>query len=251
MKGLFRPALLLTPLLILIPAHASAQGEAIRPPAQYKASGRFAGGSHATPLIVSGIRFGSQEDGRATRMVLDLHSYTPHSGDRSPAPAHPPYSIELHTFPYRLVIRLGNTYFDPGLPVGNRPALPFSVVADESGLIREMQVFLPGPSEFKVIEIDNPAKLSIDVRPLPEAEIPDVYTVQLVGSLTPEEAYALVERRQFPPDFTPSVLVLGKVVVVEQAYADMPTAARVDASLRELGYSTVINERRGNELPQP
>jgi hypothetical protein len=46
------------------------------------------------------------------------------------------------------------------------------------------------------------------------------------------------------------VLVLGQYVVVEQAFTEPAAAARMDAALRDLGYACVINERRGNELPE-
>jgi len=123
------------------------------------------------------------------------------------------------------------------------------VVTREDGTIKEMQVFLAGPSEFKVIEIDGPAKLSIDVRPL-SLTVPPIYTVQVTGSYTASEAYALVERGEFPQGFEPQVLVLGDVVVVEQAFPDASSAAAMDAALRDMGYASVINERRGDELPQ-
>jgi hypothetical protein len=141
--------------------------------------------------------------------------------------------------------------FDTHAKVQSSPALPFSVVAEDNGMVKEMQVFLAGPSEFKVIEVDDPAKLSIDVRLIKGASAPSIYTVQLTNTKTPAEAYALVERGSFPEGFHPEVLVVGNLVIVEAVFTDMRDAVKMDASLRSMGYSSVINERPGNELPQP
>jgi hypothetical protein len=138
--------------------------------------------------------------------------------------------------------------FDPQAQITSKPALPFSVVTPPSGSIKEMQVFLDGPSEFKVIEIDGPAKLSIDVRAV-QSGVPNIYSVQLLGPQTAAEAFALVEQGQFPSGFQPYPLVLGNVVVVEQAFTDAALAAQLDNALREMGYDSVIAERAGNELP--
>ena len=40
------------------------------------------------------------------------------------------------------------------------------------------------------------------------------------------------------------------LVVVEQVILDPANASKLDAALRDMGYASVINERRGNELPQ-
>lgn len=249
MKGLIR--LLVPALLLTFTVAAQAQEGVVRPPAQYKSAGNFSGGAYDGWQVISGVRFGTQDEGRAIRMVLDLESCDQWMQSRAPSLAHPRYTIELHEYPYRLVIRLDNVLFDPALPVASSPALPFSVVTADDGRIRELQVFLSGPSEFKVIEIDDPAKLSIDVRPIAGVSVPDIYTVQITDATTPEHAFALIENGGFPEQFQPSVLVLGHLVVLEQAFTDMATAARLEASLRQMGYSTVINERRGNELPLP
>jgi len=251
MKGIVCIAALLAAFTAL---SASARADAPappRPPAQYRQNGSFAGGSAKGYTVISGVRFGKQDDG-AMRMVLDLDSWDGSAdGGRKPASAHPVYSVELLPYPYRLVVRMQSTLFDAHAKVMSTPALPFSVVAEDNGMVKEMQVFLTGPSEFKVIEVDDPAKLSIDVRPLKGAEVPDVYTVQLTGSHTPSEAFALVEQGKFPEGFTPKVLVLGKFVVIEDVFTDPAKAAEMDTALRSMGYSSVINERRGNELPQP
>lgn len=217
-----------------------------KPPAQFISAGEFSGGVASDDLALTGVRFGHHSG--FTRMVLDL-SQRAEDGALSGAPRHPVYRVAYREYPYRLVIGLQDVWFDTAARVGTKPALPFSVVTREDGTIKEMQVFLAGPSEFKVIEIDGPAKLSIDVRPLSLA-VPAVYTVQVTGTYTASEAYALVERGEFPAGYEPCVLVLGDVVVIEQAFADAAAAATVDAALRDMGYASVINERRGDELPQ-
>jgi hypothetical protein len=236
---------LLTAALAVQPGPAAAQAApAERPPAEFRSEGAFSGGTLTDGLVLSGIRFGKHS--RFTRMVLDLD----HDSGAG-ASAHPVYSVSYHEYPFRLVVRLEGVRFNEGMQVQSRPALPFSVVTEEDGAIREMQVYLPGPSEFKVIEIDGPAKLSIDVRKRGGVEIPVVYTVQLTDPRNAEEAFALLEGGVFPDDYAPAVLVLGDVVVVEQVFSDPSSAAKMEEALRELGYGTIINERRGDELPQP
>lgn len=229
-------------MVVLLLALAAAD----KPPAQYIASGEFSGGVASDDIALTGVRFGHHSG--FTRMVLDL-SQRDADGHISGAPRHPVYRVAYREYPYRLVVSLQDVWFDPGARVGTKPALPFSVVTREDGSIKEMQVYLAGPSEFKVIEVDDPAKLSIDVRPL-SLTVPAIYTVQVTGSYTASEAYALVERGEYPPGFEPQVLVLGDVVVIEQAFPDASSAAAMDAALRDMGYASVINERRGDELPQ-
>ncbi|MCC7477663.1 hypothetical protein IT575_04310 [bacterium] len=250
---LWRLPLVAAALLVLAlggPLAASAQGDpAAAPvvvPRQFKDSGSFSGGSATQNTVLSSIRFGKPDD--ATRMVLDFEQQSP-GGLRADAAAHPVYSVEYREFPYRLVIRMEGTTFDADAYVQSSPALPFSIVTPPDGRIKEMQVYLPWPAEFKVIEVDDPAKLAIDVRRNPKAKIPTVYAVQIMAELSPEQAYALVEESEFPEDYLPAVLVLGDVVVVEQSFTDPAKAAEIDNSLREMGYSSSINERQGNELP--
>ncbi|MDQ3024263.1 MAG: hypothetical protein M3R04_07785 [bacterium] len=252
MKGIICVAVAAAFTLLYSSASAEETVRPPRPPAQYKSGGAFKGGSAKAYTVIDGIRFGTQEGGGAMRMVLDFDEWdgTP-SGIRRPATAHPGYSVELLPYPYRLVIRMNQTMFDSHAKVMSSPALPFSVVAEDNGMVKEMQVFLSGPSEFKVIEVDDPAKLSIDVRSLGSATATTVFTVQLTDPHSPEEAFALVEQGSFPDGFKPRVLVLGSLVIVEGVYTDMREAVKMDASLRSMGYACVINERPGNELPQP
>jgi hypothetical protein len=215
-------------------------------PREFLSSGSFSGGSATENIVLSGIRFGKPDD--ATRMVLDFDQQSP-GGLRGGALAHPVYSVEYKEFPYRLVVRLEGTTFDADAYVQSSPALPFSIVTPPDGRIKEMQIYLPWPAEFKVIEVDDPAKLAIDVRRNSAAKVPTVYAVQVIAELTPEQAYSLVEKGEFPEGYDPAVLVLGDVVVLEQAFTDPSVAAGIDASLRSMGYSSSINERQGNELP--
>jgi hypothetical protein len=229
-------------LLLLI----TSAGEA-KPPAQFQSSGAFTGGSYAGPMVINGIRFGNTDG--TIRMVLDFQNCDTGMGNRSAATAHPVYSVTLREFPFHLAIALKGVLFDPRAKIQSDPALPFSVVTQEDGTIKEIQVFLAGPVDFKVIEIDDPAKISIDVKGRKGVAVPDVYTVQLTQPTTAEEAFALVEQGNFPTGYSPRALILGNLVVVEQAFTDPAVAAQMDDELRAMGYSTVINERKGNELP--
>ncbi|MBN2081360.1 hypothetical protein JW859_04040 [bacterium] len=237
-----RIAIFVACLLALLLVLAAAE----KPPAEFLTVGRFDGGTATDNVALTAVRFGGHAD--YTRMVLDFATRQD-NGTYVDANTHPVYSVEYREFPYRLVIKLQDVLFKPDLEVAAKPALPFSVVAREDGTIKEMQVFLEGPAAFKVIEIDDPAKLSIDVKPL-NATVPTIYTVQLTGNYTATEAFSLVERSSFPAGYDPAVLVLGDLVVVEQVILDPQTASMLDAALREMGYASVINERRGNELPQ-
>lgn len=219
---------------------AQAEGDVsspAKPPAQYTSNGEFAGGDPAVTSVLTGVRFG-KIDG-ATRMVLDL-------GD---AKTHPDYHFELKAFPFRLVARFTGVTLASAPKVQQNGALPFSVVTSPDGLVKELQIFLAGPSEFKVIEVDEPAKLAIDVRSI-SAVVPDIYTVQLTAPQSAAEAFALVEQGKFPEGFNPEVLVIGQFIVVEQAFTEPAAAAAMDSALRASGYASVINERNGAELPQ-
>lgn len=241
MKGILALPLLAAAVIL---CGAAAEPKA---PAQFISGGKFSGGDQAVQAIVSGIRFGAYED--FTRMVVDLDQLDP-AGKRGPALGHPAYQVEYAAYPYRLVMKAANTSFDLKAPVQSKPALPFSVVAEaKGGKLRELQVFLPGPAEFKVIEIDDPAKICIDIRRVKQAAIPTVYTVQVTNADTPERAYAMADAGTWPAGFSPQVLVLGSTVVLEQAFTDPEAAAHCDDALRAMGYDSVINERRGNELP--
>jgi len=221
-------------LLVCIPANSEE-------PAEFKAGGSFAGGKSTDGMVLSGIRFGRHTG--YTRMVLDFEF----AGGGQTA-QHPVYEVAYLEFPYRLSIRLQGVTFSSDSVVQAKPALPFSVVTELNGTVREMQIYLSGPSEFKVIEIDNPAKLSIDVRRLEQA-VPDIFTVQLLAPQNAQEAYALLEQGNLPTGYNPSVLVLGEVVVVEQVFTDPSAAVAMESALKELGHSAVINQRRGDQLP--
>jgi hypothetical protein len=210
-------------------------------PAQFRQAGSFSGGQQQDGITLSGIRFGSHDD--YIRMVLDFES-----GAGGDVAVHPQYTVTYLECPYRLAITMPAVLFNADAKLTTKPALPFSVVTSPGGEMKEMQIYLNGPSEFKVIEIDDPAKLSIDVRPLHQ-EIPTIYGVQLTGPQTAAEAYAMIEQGEFPEGFRPYVLVLGDLVVVECAYTDPALAAQFDAQLRDMGYASVINERAGDELP--
>ena len=187
-------------------------------------------------MTLTGVRFG-EADG-AKRMVLDFGE----------AKLHPKYSVEVKQYPFRLVAHFSGLKLADSPQVQTKGALPFSIVSTPDGMVKELQIFLRGPSEYKVIEVDDPAKLAIDVRGA-SATVPTVYAVQLTSPTNAAEAFALTEGGKFPDGYKPDVLVVGQLVVVEQAFTDAAQAADMDAALRKLGYACVINERGGSELP--
>jgi hypothetical protein len=217
-----------------VPGAGAAQ--APKPPAQFTSSAGFSGGLATDTVALTGVRFG-EVDG-AKRMVLDFGE----------ARLHPHYTVEYRQYPYRLIARFSGLRLADSPQVQSKGALPFSLVTAPDGTVKELQVFLGGPSEFKVIEVDDPAKLAIDVRRHAQ-EVPTVYAVQLTAPQNAAEAFALAEGGQFPAGYAPEVLVVGQLVVVEQAFTEASAAAEMDAALRKMGYASAINERGGNELP--
>ena len=199
MKGLaFAGLLALAAVWVLLSAAPE------KPPAEYKDSGAFTGGTATAGMVVTGVRFGAYPDYK--RMVLDLEQVDG-AGARIPAAAHPVYKVEYFKYPYRLVVTLAGTRFDENAKVQRDAALPFSVITSLDGSIKQIQIFLPRPCNFKVIEIDDPAKICIDVQPRGESAVPSVYTVQLTGPKTAADAFALAEQGKFPAGFAPSVIV--------------------------------------------
>jgi hypothetical protein len=106
------------------------------------------------------------------------------------------------------------------------------------------------PAVFKVIEIDDPAKLSLDIKLATGESIPNVFAVQLQGIDGVERAFELVEGSELPLEYKPDVLVLGNAVFVEAIYFTLKEAAEVAGKLEKAGFSTLVSERRGNELPR-
>jgi hypothetical protein len=248
---------LLAGAILLLPAleqaeFSSAQDKPPVTPAEFRSAGSFSGGVLTAGVRLDGIRFGSHDG--YTRMVLDF------SAQRgAPAEAvlpdgglalHPRYEVAYAQYPYRLCLKFLGVGFDGSASVQSRPALPFSVVTGADSRIVELQIFLSGPSRFKVIEIDGPAKLAIDVQPDPAQSVPEVFCVQITDARTPEDAYGLLRTAGWPDGALPSAIVLGDKVVLEYAYTDRAGAVSMQARLRDLGYSSLINERRGDQLPQ-
>jgi len=222
-----------------IPAQAPA-------PAKYKQEGFFAGGRELPGAMLTGIRFGKHRD--FLRIVFDLG--VERDGKVVGAPFHPPYKIEYLRYPYRFRVTFKGAKYAPNAKVETAQALPLTVVTTADDTIKVIELFVNRPAVFKVIEIDNPAKLALDVKERVDEEIPRVYAVQLQGVDDVESAFGLVEDSAFPPDYRPDILVLGNTVFVEAVYFTLEEAARVAGKLEKAGFTTLVSERQGNELPR-
>jgi len=235
--------------LALITAAAllgAAAAQEAKPPAQYKKAGSFSGGNELPGCVLSSIRFGKHPDFH--RIVLDFS--VGQAGKVVDAPRHPPYRVEYREFPYRLKIVLEGVKYSETARVDTAHALPLSIVTKADNEIQLAEVFLQGPALFKVIEIDDPAKLAIDVKYLPYEPIPTVYAVQLQGVKDVQMAFTLLTSGEFPAGFRPDVIVIGNAVFVENCYLALEEAAAAVASLGEAGYPALVIERRGDELPR-
>lgn len=215
-------------------------------PAQYKEKGFFAGGHELAGALLTGIRFGEHRD--FLRVVLDLG--VERNGKSVGAPRHPPYRIEYLRYPYRFRLTFEGVKYASDARVETAHALPLTVVTTADDTIKVIELFINKPAFFKVIEIDDPAKLSLDIKERTEEEIPRVYAVQLQGVDDVESAFNLIEDSAFPEDYQPDVLVLGNTVFVEAVYFTIDKAAEVAGKLEKAGFSTLVSERQGNELPR-
>lgn len=236
------------------PNPPAAPKEPPRPPAEYKSEGEFTGGTKDTGFSIEAVRFGKHED--FTRIVFDLLEENPaEKFNRFPAQAHPVYRIEYKEFPYRVNVFFTGVKFLNSTRVDREAAVPFSLVTPPDNSVKQMTFFLPGPCLFKVIEIDDPAKIAIDVKPIADAKIPTVYALGILNVPDVETAFKGVEGRgfegkgKFPDKFHPSVVVLGSAFFVEDVYTSLGEATEVSADLEKAGYETLVSERAGNELP--
>jgi len=234
-------------LLVLSAALAATDAPAqVRPPAQYKQDGFFAGGHELPGAMLTGIRFGKHSD--FLRVVFDLG--VERDGKVADAPSHPPYRIEYLRYPYRFRVTFEGVMYSSGARVETADALPLSIVTTADDTIKVIELFINRPSSFKVIEVDGPAKLSLDVRARADEEIPRVFAVQLQGVDDVESAFTLVEGSSLPEEYKPDVLVLGNTVFVEAVYFTLEEAAEVAGKLEKAGFTTLVSEREGNELPR-
>ncbi len=229
-------------LLVSFISTAYAVAQPRKAPAQYKSSGHFAGGSELPGCVLTGIRFGKHSG--FLRIVLDF------SVGNNGAPKHPPYRIEYRTFPYRFRITFEGVKYAEDAHVDTLHAVPLSIVTNAENDIQLMEMFITGPALFKVIEVDDPAKLALDVKFLPNEAVPVVYAVQLQDIADVQTAFSLINRGDLPQGFAPDIIVIGNSVFVEDTYLTLEEAAAVVARLDDAGYPAMVTERLGNELPR-
>jgi hypothetical protein len=223
-------------------ATTSSSAEPQKAPAQYKSSGYFSGGSELPGCVLTGIRFGKHAG--FLRIVLDF------SVGSGGAPKHPPYRVEYRTFPYRFYVTFEGVEYAEDAHVDTLNAVPLSIVTNAENDIQLMEMFITGPALFKVIEVDDPAKLALDVKFLPNEAIPIVYAVQLQDVGDVQTAFSLVAREDLPEGFKPDVIVIGNAVFVEDTYLTLEEAVAVVSRLDDAGYPAMVTERLGNELPR-
>ena len=224
----------------LVAVNAAAQPQ--KAPAQYKSSGHFSGGSELPGCVLTGIRFGKHSG--FLRIVLDF------SVGSTGAPKHPSYRIEYRTFPYRFRITFEGVKYAEDARVDTLNAVPLSIVTNAENDIQLMEMFITGPALFKVIEVDDPAKLALDVKFLPDETVPIVYAVQLQDVGDVQTAFALVNSEDLPDGFGPDVIVIGNAVFVEDTYLTLEEAVAIVSRLDDAGYPAMVTERLGNELPR-
>ena len=223
-------------------AHAQAQ----KAPAQFKTSGSFSGGAKLAGCVLDGIRFGKHED--FTRIVIDFSVES--GGKRTGAPSHPAYKIEYKKFPYRFKITFDGVKYAENAKVQSSDAIPFSIVTRADNSIQMIEMFVQGPAMFKVIEVDDPAKLSLDFRFLPNEPVPTVWAVQLQEVKDVQSAFKLLDEGGFPEGFEPDVIAVGSSIFVEAVYLTMDEAAQAVAKLDDKGIPAIVAERKGSELPR-
>ncbi|OGK09258.1 MAG: hypothetical protein A2Y63_00580 [Candidatus Riflebacteria bacterium RBG_13_59_9] len=231
-------------LLALVSTVVPAQPQ--KAPAQYKRSGSFFGGRELPGCALTGLRFGKHPD--FLRIVLDLS--IAQDDKLIGAPRHPPYRVEYRQFPYRLCVSFEGVKYNEDAQVETKDAVPLSIVTKANNDIQLIEMFLQGPALFKVIEVDDPAKLAIDVKYLPGEPIPTIYAIQLQDVKDVQAAFALLAAGDFPENFEPNVIVVGNAVFVEDTYLTLEEASVIVARLEKAGYSAMITERKGDELPR-
>jgi len=229
--------------------HSASAGETEKVlPAQFKSEGSFSGGKELPGCVLTGIRFGKHSD--FLRVVFDF-SVDKGGGVRADASWHPPYRFSYKKYPYRIKVEFGNVKYAPNAVVQSKDAIPLSIVTTPDDTIRLVELFVNQPVMFKVIEVDDPAKLSLDLKVKPDEEIPQVYAVQIKGINGVEDAFRILDEGKFPPGIDPDILVIGNAFFVEAVFTTLAEAVDAAAALEKNGYTTIITERKGNELPTP
>ncbi len=217
-------------------------------PAQYKDAGYFEGGKADSGMILTGIRFGKHPDFR--RIVVEFGISDKENPGKTIKPVvHPKYRVEYRSCPYRFTITfagvgsLDNTY------VQKKDSLPFSLVSNKNGNIKQLEFFITKPAFFKVIEVDDPARLAIDIKYKTNVVVPVVNVVQVIGIESVERAFELIETKRFPDSFKPQVVVIGNKFFVEGIFDTFDQAVSVSSELEKLNFSTIISERKGTAFP--
>lgn len=207
-----------------------------------------AGGRPGVVATIEQIRFGRHPNFHRT--VLDLvagkagetHSYLG---------LHPRYSIEYRDFPSRLNIYFEDVYVEPTTKVMSKHQLPFELISDRTGKVVKLTLFLPGPSEFRVIEVDDPAKLAIDIRPVSNPSPKKrVYAIQVYGFASLDDALRVLssgqlDRRMF------DLFVVEGTPLIEAALTDYQLASRLALEIEDElpGVKVVVSERKADSLP--
>jgi hypothetical protein len=166
------------------------------------------------------------------------------------APTHPPYRIEYGKYPYRFKVTLEGVKYAETATIENQYAVPLSIVTSAENTVQLIEFFVSRPALFKVIEIDDPAKLSLDVKYTATEPIPTVWAVQLQDVPDVETAFRLLNEFDFPEGYEPDLIVLGNSIFVEDAYLSLEAAAAMVAKLEAAGLPAMVTERGGNELPR-
>jgi hypothetical protein len=217
-------------------------------PAQFKDAGFFAGGKADSGVVISGIRFGREASYR--RIVIDYGVPDASNPNKLvPTSVHPKYKVEYRSCPFRFTVTFEGVKYSDNATVQKKYALPFGLVTDAKGMVRQLEFFVTKPAMFKVIECDDPARLAIDVMYREDAEIPTVQVVQVIGIDSVAAAFNLIETGAFPESFQPQVIAIGEQFFVEGIYDTLEAAAKVSGELENMGYSTIISERKGNAFP--
>ncbi len=226
------------------PAHQTPPEKA--QPAQFKDAGYFAGGKADDGIAITGIRFGKDKDIR--RVVIDFGAMD-QGGKIVPAEVHPKYKVEYRSCPYRFTLTFPGVKYSDAAKVQKKNGLPFSLVTDKAGKIAQLEFFATNPALFKVIEVDDPARLAIDIKYKYDVEVPRIHVVQVVGVSSVEKAFELVDTGRFPESFKPQIVVIGEKFFIEGIYDTFEKAVQVNSELEAGGYSTIISERKGNAFP--
>lgn len=213
-------------------------------PLPFLPEGMYEGGKLQKGVTLSNIRFGKDDEMR--RVVFDF--VTEEGGKEIPPVLLPKYRVEYKKYPYRIDVTFEGVKYGGKAELDSDYAIPLSIVSAKDGSHLFIQLFLKGPSLFKITEVDDPARLAVDSRPASYIAVPDVYALQVQGITNYSDALEFL-KKELPKSFSPSIIVLGKRVIVECVYLSLGDATEAAKELETLGIKTEINERSGDEYP--